>query len=84
MTGTTAYFGNEVGVAGTSEGMPGVVRQFANFAAAADEAYLSRIWAGIHFRFAMRDTRPAAAAVASFVLRNAAQPVKGNHGGQVP
>ena len=35
----------------TSEVLPGVVRSFQNFSAAAEEATLSRIFAGQHFRF---------------------------------
>ena len=53
----TAYFGSEMAVEGFSEGLPGVTRSFANFRAAADEAYMARIWAGIHFRTAMEDAK---------------------------
>jgi len=35
----------------TSEVLPGVARSFANFSEAAEEATLSRIFAGQHFRF---------------------------------
>jgi hypothetical protein len=35
----------------TSEGLPGVVRSFQSFSAAAEEATLSRVFAGQHFRF---------------------------------
>jgi hypothetical protein len=53
----TAYFGAATPFEAFSEGLPGVVRSWPDFATAADEASLARIWAGIHFRFAMRDTR---------------------------
>jgi hypothetical protein len=35
----------------TSEVLPGVERSFERFSAAAKEATLSRIFAGVHFRF---------------------------------
>jgi hypothetical protein len=53
----TAYFGNDMPVEGFSEGFPGVTLKFPNFKAAADDALMARIWAGIHFRTAMLDTR---------------------------
>ena len=49
----TAYFGSEMPVEGFSDGSLAVTRSFANFRAAADEAIMARIWAGIHFRTAM-------------------------------
>jgi len=79
----TAYFGN-VPVEGFSEGLPGVVRSWPNFAAAADEALLARIWSGIHFRFAMLDTRERAERIAAYVLEHAAQPLHGKRVGQLP
>jgi hypothetical protein len=68
-------------VTGFSEGFGNAVRSYANFWAAADEAYLARIWAGIHFRFAMRDSRVASQQVADFILKNAALQIGGggNH-----
>ena len=45
-----AYFGtDEVRFTSTSEGTPGVVRAYPGFAAAADEAGISRIYGGIHW-----------------------------------
>jgi hypothetical protein len=79
----TDYFGNEMPVSGTSEGLPGVTRSWANFEAAADEAFMARIWAGIHFRFAMRDTRQVARQIVAYVLEHAAQPLHGHHTGQI-
>jgi hypothetical protein len=73
----TAYFGSGIPVTGTSEGLPGVTRSWPNFEAAADEAFMARIWAGIHFRFAMRDTRQSARQIAAYVLQNVAQRLKG-------
>ena len=45
-----AFFGtDEVRFTSTSEGTPGVVRAYPGFAAAADEAGISRIYGGIHW-----------------------------------
>jgi hypothetical protein len=79
----TAYFGN-MPVEGFSEGLPGVTRSWPSFAAADDEALLARIWSGIHFRFAMFDTRVIAEQIAEYVLTHAAQPLHGNRRGQLP
>ncbi len=79
----TAFFG-PLPVEGFSEGLPGVVRSWPTFAAAADEALLARIWAGIHFRFAMLDTRVVAEQIAAYVLAHAAQPLHGKRVGQMP
>jgi hypothetical protein len=79
----TAYFGSMLPVEGFSEGLPGVVRSWPNFAAAADEALLARIWGGIHFRFSMLDAREVAEQVAAYVLEHAAQPLHGNRVGQL-
>jgi hypothetical protein len=35
--------------------LPGVFRSFSGFSAAADEAAMSRVYGGIHFRFARDD-----------------------------
>jgi hypothetical protein len=53
-------------------------RGWASFTAAADEAFMARIWAGLHFRFAMEDTRTRATHIAQYALDNAAQPVHGH------
>jgi hypothetical protein len=39
---------------------------------------MARIWAGIHFRTAMVDTRARADKIAAYVLAHAAQRVNGN------
>jgi hypothetical protein len=45
------YFHDRTNLDVTSESLPGVTRHFDNFAEAAEEAGLSRIYAGQHFRF---------------------------------
>jgi hypothetical protein len=79
----TIFFGDDMPVEGTSEGLPGVVRSWPNFTAAADEANEARIWGGIHFRTAVRDARHAGDAIGAFVVANAAQPVHGSRVGQL-
>ena len=46
----SSFYGNHEHLAVTSDGMPGVTRTFTSFQAAADEAGLSRIFAGQHTR----------------------------------
>ena len=72
----TAYFGNLLWVVGTSEALPGIVRAWPNFSAAADEANVARIYEGIHFRTAVRDGRTAGNAIGAFVMADAALPVQ--------
>jgi hypothetical protein len=50
-------FGNTMRYRADSLTLPGVVRSFKGFAAAAEENGLSRIYAGIHFRHAVKDGR---------------------------
>lgn len=54
----------------TSEVMPGVERSFASFSAAAEEATLSRIFAGVHFLFDLTTGQRLGADVADFVVDN--------------
>lgn len=75
----TAHFGDAIPCEGTSAGF---TRRFPSFTAAADEAFMARIWAGIHFRFAMRDTQTVAEQIAAYVVANAALPLRGEAHGQ--
>jgi hypothetical protein len=52
----------------TSEVLPGVDRTFTSFSAAAEEATLSRIFAGVHFRFDETTGQRLGRAVADFVV----------------
>jgi hypothetical protein len=72
----TAFFGKRMGFEAISEGLPGVVRSWRSFSQAADEASNSRIWAGIHFRFAQTDSRMVAEKIAQYVLKHAARPAE--------
>jgi hypothetical protein len=46
-----AELGDKISLDVTSESLPGVTRHFASFSEAAEEAGVSRIYAGQHFRF---------------------------------
>jgi hypothetical protein len=54
----------------TSEVMPGVDRSFTSFSAAAEEATLSRIFAGVHFLFDLTSGQRLGSDVADFVVDN--------------
>jgi PAP2 superfamily len=67
----STFFGSDSeNFAVTSEVLPGVVRGFTSFSAAADEASLSRIYAGQHFRFDLVAGQRLGTQVADYVLRN--------------
>jgi PAP2 superfamily. len=61
----------------TSEVLPGVERSFQSFSAAAEEATLSRIFAGVHFRSDLTTGDALGGAVAQFVVDNFLTPVTG-------
>ena len=54
----------------TSEVLPKVERSFESFSAAAEEATLSRIFAGVHFRFDLTTGQRLGREVAHFVVHN--------------
>ena len=59
----------------TSEVLPGIERPFTSFSSAAEEATLSRIFAGQHFRFDLAVGQRLGRDVADFVLDNFLTPV---------
>lgn len=69
----TAFYGAQQPVSITTAAAPGVTRGFPNLAAAADEAGLSRIWAGQHTRIDHQTGQQLGQQVATQVL--AALPV---------
>ena len=72
----SAFFGHKpFHFSVTSEVLPGVERSFDNIAAAAQEASLSRVYAGVHFRSDENAGEQLGAAVADFVLGNLLTPV---------
>lgn len=63
----TAWFGGGAFSIG-SESVPGVVRHFASFTSAAEEAAMSRIYGGIHFAFENADGLAAGRKVGAWTL----------------
>jgi hypothetical protein len=57
-----------------SDSLPGVIRSFASFSAAAREAALSRLYGGIHYRSANEDGLTSGMAVGMWTFRNYLQP----------
>jgi hypothetical protein len=70
------FFGDKVQYNATSLTLPGVKRRFKGFSAAAHENGLSRLYAGIHFRHAVRDGRRQGRSVGRAVAE-ALEPVRG-------
>ena len=64
------FFGNNEDFAVTSEVLPGVERTFTSFSDAADEASLSRIYAGQHFRFDQVAGQQLGKQIADYVTTN--------------
>jgi membrane-associated phospholipid phosphatase len=60
-----------------SDGLPGVTRAFSSFTAAANEAAVSRLYGGIHFRTANEDGLSAGIAIGEWTVAHHLQP-KGN------
>jgi hypothetical protein len=61
-----------------SDFLPGLSRQFTSFSAAANEAALSRIYGGIHFRSATEDGLKAGLDIGEWTFSHVMRP-KGNH-----
>jgi hypothetical protein len=74
----TAEFGNAFSFSATSSALPGVQRSFTSFSGAANEAALSRIYAGQHFRTDEGAGLRLGAQVAGYVLGKILLPV--HHG----
>jgi hypothetical protein len=72
------FFGTDhVAFTATSDFLPGVTRQFSRFSAAASEAALSRLYAGIHYRSANEDGLSAGVKIGEWTFTQLMQP-KGN------
>jgi PAP2 superfamily len=70
----TGFYGPNQAVHVTAKADPGVTRSFATLAAAADEAGLSRIWAGQHTRIDHQAGQQLGNQVAATVLRDLPMP----------
>jgi hypothetical protein len=67
-----ATFGDSGPFTLDSEVLPGVLHSFKSFAEAADEAFVARIYGGIHFRTSCHDGHDLGVAVGNYVVANAA------------
>ncbi len=65
---STFFDRDQIELTVTSELLPGVERSFSSFSAAADEATLSRVFAGVHFRTDLTSGERLGRDVAGFVL----------------
>ena len=70
------FDGKPFSFAVTSEVLPGVERSFDDFAAAAEEASLSRVFAGVHFRTDEAAGERLGGAVADFVVDHFLRPLE--------
>jgi len=77
------FFGDSTSFSLESVGLPGTVRTYTSFSSALEEAKLSRIYGGIHFRFSLDDGAATGAKVAEFVLAHVALPSHGGKTGQI-
>jgi hypothetical protein len=71
------FYGDRQKLTVSSEVLPGVTRSFTSFGAAAEEAGLSRIYAGLHTRLDHDAGKKLGHDVARFVLENALLPEHG-------
>jgi membrane-associated phospholipid phosphatase len=76
----TSFYGNDQHFSLTSPALPGVTRSFGSFAAAAQEAGLSRIFSGQHTRLDHVAGLTLGHAIAGFVLHNALLPAHDSSG----
>jgi membrane-associated phospholipid phosphatase len=76
----SSFFGDRQSFSVTSPVLPGVTRSFDSFSAAAEEAGVSRIFAGVHTRLDHIAGLTLGHDVANFVLRNALLPVRSSSG----
>ena len=75
--GAIQNYWNDFDFTVTSEVLPGVDRSFTSFSAAAEEATLSRIFGGVHFRSDLTTGQRLGRDVADFVVDNFFTPVRG-------
>ncbi len=76
------FFGADIPFVTASEDLPGVVRSFSSFSAAAQEAGISRIYGGIHFLSANEAGLASGAELGAWVVASFLQdePGRSNRG----
>jgi membrane-associated phospholipid phosphatase len=78
------FYGDHQRFSITSPALPGITRSFTSFSAAAQEAGLSRIYAGVHTRLDHQAGLGLGRNVARFVLHNELLPARGFAGTELP
>ena len=71
----SAVFGSDRPFTSSSDNLPGVVRAFANFQTAAEEAGQSRVYGGIHFEFDNSAGLSSGRQVGQYVVDNFLRPI---------
>jgi len=74
------YFGENTHFTVESDALLGITRSFRNFSDAVEEINNARVFARIHFRFAVEDGQALGAKVANYVLEHSLQSVSGDTG----
>ena len=69
----SSAYGSKTPFTTTSDALPGVTRSFSTFSAAASEAGMSRIYAGIHYQFDNLDALVLGRAIGGYVVKHALQ-----------
>ena len=79
------FFGDKTGFVVDSDNptMAGVVRVFPDVVAAGNEVVDTRVFSGIHFRFADADSLQLGSRIATYIVANAFQPLHGKRNGQL-
>jgi PAP2 superfamily len=70
-----SIYGNDTPFTVTSNGLPGVHRDFSSFTAAVQQVQDARIYAGIHYRFSTADAATLGASVANYLTDTLMQPL---------
>jgi hypothetical protein len=72
-----SFYGNDTSFTVTSNGLPGVERDFSSFSSSVLQIEDARIYPGFHFRFSCVDGATLGASVGAYVLGHVALPVHG-------
>lgn len=75
---------DQVRFTSTSDGLPGAVRSFTSFSAAAEEAGMSRIYGGIHWDFDNREGLTCGRKLGEYVATHFCRPISAGSGDAAP
>ena len=78
-----SFYGNHTSFTVTSNGLPGVQRNFNSFSSSVLQIENARIYAGFHFRFSVVDGATLGTSVAAYILSHTALPIHGQDVGQL-